>query len=85
MSVDPLGCCEEGGELCGGRIALYGPAPYGGSVGVPPTEPPGPPYRETKEESLLLIDNGDVGPGGPVLFITKRTSRWNLKHVTAER
>lgn len=69
ISVELLGCCDDGGEVCGGRP--YGPAAANdGSVGVPPIEPPGPPYRETKEESLLPVDSGEMGPPGPGLFIT---------------
>jgi hypothetical protein len=64
-------------------VPLKGPGAKLGSVGVPPpTEPPGPPYRDTKEESLLPVDNGEIGPPGPGLFITMRMSRRVATHVT---
>ena len=62
MSVELLGCCDEGGEDCSGRAAPYGPPdPYGTSFGVPCAAPPRLPYCPTKEESLLLIDSGESG------------------------
>lgn len=64
-------------------MALYGPDAKDGSVGVPPIEPPGPPYLEAKEESLLPVDNGEIGPPGPGLFITIQSSQPNAAHVTA--
>jgi hypothetical protein len=86
MSVELLGCCEDGGEVCGGRVVPYDPDGNNGSVGVPPPiEPPGPPYLETKEESLLPVDNGEIGPPGPGLFITIQSSQPNAAHVTARK
>ena len=83
ISVELLGCCEDGGEVCGGRaVPLKAPGAKLGSVGVPPPiEPPGPPYREIKEESLLPVDNGEIGPPGPGLFITMQLSRRVATHV----
>ena len=64
-------------------VPLKDPGAKLGSVGVPPpTEPPGPPYRDTKEESLLPVDKGEIGPPGPVLFITMLLSRRFASHVT---
>lgn len=67
MSVEPLGCCEPGGEAgpdVGGRDPGKGPALYGGSLGVPAggLAPSGLPYRETKPDSVLFMDSGDMGP-----------------------
>lgn len=63
MSVELLGCCEEGGEVWGGRAA----APYGegGTSEVGVATPPRFPYLPTKEDSLLLIDNGERGGPAP--------------------
>ena len=35
ISVELLGCCEDGGELPTGLAAPYGPPLYGTSLGVP--------------------------------------------------
>ncbi len=70
ISVEPLGCCDAGGE---GRLGAY-PSSTGGV----PSEP----YLAGNDESLLLIESGEVGPEGS-RFITSRRSGQCQKHAVA--